>query len=153
MATEYTYDNLGSGKDICVLESMRETGDNEAAIGRWGEACVAYYLEKQKKLGHIIDYSWKNRDQEQGYPFDFEMRLDSDDGEKRKYIEVKSTASEDKEVFEISVQQVKFANQMKGDFLIYRVFNAGNPERVKLTRISDLNKRLSAKQVKLFMLI
>ncbi|XP_053389615.1 uncharacterized protein LOC128552592 [Mercenaria mercenaria] len=154
MATEYTYDDLGSGKDICIIDSMTlKEGIGENDVGHWGEALVAQYLQKQKELGNIQDYSWKNCEEETGFPFDFEIQLKGDDGGHRNYIEVKSTVSESKEVFEISVQQVRFANQMKSSFHIYRVFNAGNPERVKLIRISNLDMRLSTKQVKLCMLI
>ena len=111
MATDYTYDELGSGEDICVIDNLiLKEGVGDADIGRWGEALVANYLEKQKTLGNIRNYNWQNDNEETGCPFDFQIEIEADEGVQKHYIEVKSTASENKEVFEISVQQVKIAD-------------------------------------------
>ncbi|XP_045191511.2 uncharacterized protein LOC123548375 [Mercenaria mercenaria] len=154
MATDYIYDELGSGKDLCVIDTLTLSEDSGGPeIGQWGEALVAQYLQRQKDLGNILDYSWKNSEEETGCPFDFEIQLTGKSGNINNYIEVKSTVSEDKEIFEISLQQIQFADHEKENFHIYRVFNAGNPERVKLIRIANLDLRLEKKQVKLCMLI
>lgn len=153
MATEYTYDELGSGVALATGQTValnNEAGDPE--IGLWGESVVAHYLDKQKERGNIIDYKWLNNDEEMGLPYDFEVYCAGDNGAQMDYIEVKSTASNDKGVFEISVQQIKFAEGKK-NFHIYRVFNAGSSDRVRLIRITDLDMRLSTKQVKLCMFI
>ena len=154
MATDYMYEDLGSGKDLGTVDFLTLCEDAAGAeIGEWGEALVAQYLEKQKQDGNILDYTWKNSEQETGCPFDFEIQLAGNNGMIYNYVEVKSTLSADKEVFEISMQQIQFAGQEKERFHIYRVFNAGNPERVKLIRITNLDMRLAKKQVKLCMLI
>lgn len=153
MATEYTYDELGSGVALAAGQTVAlndEAGDPE--IGHWGETVVAHYLEKQKERGNITDYKWLNSDEETGCPYDFEVYSTDENGAQMDYIEVKSTASNDKDVFEISVQQIKFADEKK-NFHIYRVFNAGSSDRVRLIRITDLDMRLSTKQVKLCMFI
>ena len=152
MASEYTFDVLGSGSDLQnVVTLIDSEGDPE--IGRWGENLVACYLQRKKEAGNIIDYTWSNHQTETGAPYDFVVHFADDDGIHEDYIEVKSTVSDDKEVFEISVQQIKFAEEKKGSYHIYRVFNAGNPEKVKLIRIYDLDLRLTQKQVRLCMLI
>lgn len=154
MATDYEYEDLGSGKDLVIVESIAlRKGADGLEIGHWGEALCSQYLQRQKELGNIKDYIWKNRDEEAGCPFDFEVKVADKKGSQTIFVEVKSTASEGKEAFEISLQQVKFANSLKDNFHIYRVFNAGNPERVKLIRIKNLQKWLSTKQVKLCIVI
>ena len=107
----------------------------------------------QKAVGNIVDVIWSNQEGERGNPYDFEVHFADENGIQTDYIEVKSTMSDSKEVFPISVQQIKFADEKKDNFHIYRVFNAGHPEKVKLIRIHDLNLRLSQKQVKLCMMI
>lgn len=154
MASDYTYESLGSGPQLNV--SVTSTLSDQAAdpeIGQWGEELVGSYLENQKRSGVIIDYSWKNKREESGCPYDFEVHFADDSGLQTDYIEVKSTVSDTKEVFEISIQQVKFASEKNEHFHIFRVFNAGDMENVKLIRITDLNMRMSQKQVKLCMFI
>ena len=154
LASDYTYDELGHGGDLPLPEEVSlEDGDGVAEVGYWGELLVYQYLLAQKAVGNIIDVHWSNQDGEKGNPYDFEVHFADDNGMHVDYIEVKSTMSESKEVFQISVQQIKFADEKKENFHIYRVFNAGNPEKVRLIRIHDLNMRLSQKQVQLCMMI
>lgn len=155
MASDYTYESLGSGKELEVsITSTLSDHSADPEIGQWGEELVGSYLERQKKQGIIIDYDWKNKSDESGAPYDFEVYYaDSSGGVLTDYIEVKSTVFDTKEIFEISIQQVKFAIEKKEHFHIFRVFNAGDMEKVKLIRITDLNMRMSQKQVKLCMFI
>ena len=153
-ASEYTYDELGLGSDLPLSEVIildEEAGDPE--VGYWGECLVYRYMQAQKDAGNIREVFWANQEGEKGSPYDLEVHFEDETGAHIDYIEVKSTKSESKEVFPVSVQQIKFAEEKKENFHIYRVFNAGNPEKVRLIRIHDLNMRLSQKQVKLCMLI
>ena len=154
LASDYTYDELGHGGGLPVprdLELSEEPGVPE--VGNWGERLVYQYLLAQKTAGNIIEVIWVNQEEEMGSPFDFEVHFADDTGFHVDYIEVKSTMSDSKEMFQISVPQIKFADDKKENFHIYRIFNAGNPEKVKLIRIHDLSLRLAEKQVKLCMLI
>ena len=154
MATDYSYEELGSGAELELPETLSlNEGAPGPEMGKWGEEFVNHYLERQKRLGAIIDFVWINNAQESGRPYDFEVHFADDNGIQTDYIEVKSTRLDRKEVFEISIQQVKFASEQKEHFHIFRVFNAGDKEQVKLIRITDLNMRMSQKQVKLCMLI
>lgn len=151
---DYTVDELGTSKDIPVAKILKLKGDeSDSDFGHWGEQFVNLYLEKQKELGKILDYKWRNKEEEAGFPFDFEVQVQGENGIRKDYIEVKSTQSNDKEVFQVSVHQIKFADEKAERYHIYRVFNAGNPDQVRLVRITNLDMRLSTKQVKLCMII
>lgn len=156
LASDYTYDELGCGSDLPLPEELLSQEDVGVTdkVGYWGELLVYRYLQAQKAIGNILDVTWSNQDGETKNPYDFEVRFaDENHLLQTDFIEVKSTLSDAKEVFPISVQQIKFADEKGDNFHIYRVFNAGNPEKVKLIRIHDLNLRLSQKQVKLCMMI
>ena len=145
---------MGLGGNLPLPRNLslgQESGVPE--VGYWGECLVHQYLLAQKAAGNILDVFWINEEEERGSPYDFEVHFEDDTGLHVDYIEVKSTLSESKEVFQVSVQQIKFANEKKGNYHVYRVFNAGNPEKVRLIRIHDLDLRLSQKQVRLCMLI
>ena len=152
MASDYIVDQLGSGLELPPTVTLME-GAGDPEIGRWGEKLVAEYLEQQKQAGNITDFLWNNNENETGAPYDFVVQIAEEAGVREDFIEVKSTTSENKEMFEISVQQIKFAEEQRGKFHIYRVFNAGNPDTVRLTRIFDLSMRLNQKQVKLCLFI
>ncbi|KAK3086464.1 hypothetical protein FSP39_018803 [Pinctada imbricata] len=132
-ASEYVFEELGSGAALKVPPShiTLGQGSEKPEIGRWGE-----YL-----------------DDETGNPYDFEVIVEGEEGTEVIYIEVKSTLSDKKDLFEISAQQVDFARQVKERFHIYRVFNAGDMETVRLVRIDNLSLCMDKKQVKLCMLI
>ena len=155
MVTDYTYDELGQGRDLDLPSIMTSDSNNDDSfVGRWGEELVDRYLQKQRNLGNILSYEWMNDGDEKGLPYDFVVRFsDQDNSVHTDFVEVKSTKYNEKSVFEISVQQIKFAEEMRDNFHIFRVFSAGDMEKVRLIRIYDLNTRLTQKQVKLCMLI
>ena len=150
------YEELGSGAALKNPPSnvTLGQGSEKPEIGRWGEYLVYNYLLQQQEMhGDISSINWCNSDDETGNPYDFELTLNTENGEVSIYVEVKSTLSDTKDLFEISVQQVEFAQQLKERFHIYRVFSAGDLEKVRLVRIDNLSLRLDQKQVKLCMLI
>ena len=154
LTSDYTYDELGSGSDLLSPLDFTQSDDTGLLeVGNWGEHLVYQYLLAKKESRMISDVIWLNQEEEQGKPYDFEVIFANEAETITHYIEVKSTLSESKEVFPISVQQIKFATEKKENFHIYRVFNAGNPEKVRLIRIHDLYLRMTQKQVKLCMLI
>jgi hypothetical protein len=83
-----------------------------------------------------------------GLPYDFEL-IHGDDS--RVYVEVKSTRSDQKACFGISIQQVLFATDKGQSYHIYRVYCAGDTERVRLARVDNVAQRLVSKQLQLFM--
>lgn len=69
------------------------------------------------------------------------------------FIEVKTILIDDKDVFEIFFQQIQFVQEYWENFYIYRVFNVGDLERVRLVRIDNISFRMDQKQVRLWMMI
>lgn len=69
------------------------------------------------------------------------------------FIEVKTILIDDKDVFEIFFQQIQFVQEYWENFYIYRVFNVGDLERVRLVRINNISFRMDQKQVWLWMMI
>lgn len=131
-----------------------DTASEPIEIGRWGESVVYNFLLQEKEnWDHIIDIVWQNEEHEMGYPYDFEVHMATEEGITVTYIEVKSTLSDTKEVFEISYPQIQFAKEQKEYFHIYRVFNAGDSDKVRLVRIDNLSMRIDQKQVRLCMMI
>ncbi len=89
---------------------------------------------------------------ESGAPFDFLVKIRDPDNPTDIidiYIEVKATQSDKKSFFEISAQEVKFAQEKQEYYHLYRVFNAGDSSNVRLTRLENLAHKMDTHQVKL----
>ncbi|XP_062567288.1 uncharacterized protein LOC134229558 [Saccostrea cucullata] len=158
LASDYTYEELCQGSSLKappeIPLDLDQDESNLQEIGRWGEHLVhQYLLEQQEGDSDIIEVKWCNKEKEQGTPYDFELSRRTEDGVIKTFIEVKTTLTDDKDVFEISSQQIQFAQEQRENFHIYRVFNAGDLERVRLVRIDHLCLRLDQKQVRLWMMI
>ena len=102
-------------------------------IGRWGEQYVYTLLENMEHLpdgSHVKSISWINKDGETYMPYDIAVELEGDNPTQQCrsiYIEVKSTASNEKEHVSISWNQLKFAEEHGEDYHLYRVYSAGRP--------------------------
>lgn len=158
MASDYTYEELGQGSNLKatpeILQDLNQNETNLHIIGRWGEQRVYQYLLRQKEANpNIVEVKWCNKENEKGAPYDMEISCQTDLGIVQTFIEVKATTKDDKDVFEISSQQIQFAQEHQENFQIYRVFNAGDRERVRLVRIDNLSLRMDQKQVRLWMMI
>lgn len=155
MASEYSYEELGTGRVLPIPPEMKlDTGVDNKETGKWGEILVYHYLLKQKdENSHIMHVIWCNETAETGLPYDITVHCCDEQKEWVVYIEVKSTTSDTKEFFEISSKQVLFAQEKKENFHIYRIFSAGDPEKVQLLRIENLSLRLDQNQVRLCMLL
>lgn len=157
---EYDVEELAKGDNLKLPEGILDSsmskgsGPDNTEIGRWGESIVHQYLEKEKDENPNVSFiHWCNESEEQGLPYDFEVGVVTEEEEFTVYIEVKSTLSDNKEIFEISYPQVNFAQEKKNRFHVYRVFNANNPDHVKLVRIQNLAEKINHKQVKLCLVI
>jgi hypothetical protein len=158
LASDYTYEELGQGTNLKAIPDIpldldQDETDNQE-IGRWGEHLVHQYLLSQQEVDpNMVNFKWCNKENEQGTPYDFEISYRRDNQVVKTFIEVKTTLTDDKDVFEISSQQIQFAQTHRENFQIYRVFNAGDQERVRLVRIDNLCLRMDQKQVRLWMMI
>ena len=75
----------------------------------------------------------------------------------RSFVEVKTTATPDLNVFEISPYELDFATtavaKRRINYHIYRVFGAGDPGRVRVTVIDDVTTALQERRAKLCMAV
>lgn len=126
-------------------------------VGRWGERCVYEYLVEQAHQlpPGDIEIIWMNEKGNTIVPYDLEVRrrVSSQQNPVITYIEVKTTSSDQKDFFEVSVQELQFALVAKQAFHVYRVFNALNPERLRIRRLRNLASQLEKKNVKLCLVI
>ncbi|CAG2195996.1 unnamed protein product [Mytilus edulis] len=153
---EYEVEELASGKTLKLpnFTMSDEETPEMAEIGQYGEQIVYNYLLNEKENNpNISSVKWCNEEEEIGLPYDFTVGLKTEKEEYTVYIEVKSTISDTKEIFEISYPQVKFAQNNRERFHVYRIFSSLNPDRVRLVRIQNLAQKINAKQVKLCLLI
>jgi len=87
--------------------------------GRWSEERVFSILSKDSSYA---DLEWVNKDQESTLPYDLSY---SENGRKR-YIDVKGTPSQTKDIVYLSGAEWAFMLQKNIDYSIFRVYNAGD---------------------------
>ncbi len=120
--------------------------EDKKRVGRWGEEFVFLYLKNDllknyedaeveelddggkvvlKYHGRILaEVHWLNHKEDAMKEYDIKVVREG----KEKYIEVKSTAKDSKDFFEISLNQWKFAASHGSKYYIYRVYNVGTKE-------------------------
>ena len=130
-------------------------------VGRWGERLAACALRTSGEFGSV---RWVNEDHEQGLPYDIEAvrqtagatvnASDSDvDAASRApsqtvYLEVKTTTTLDKPLFEISCGELDFMRRTGIAFELCRVWAAGTPN-VRVARLRDPAAALASGQLAL----
>ncbi|XP_077594792.1 uncharacterized protein LOC144211423 isoform X2 [Stigmatopora nigra] len=144
-----------------VVISDDKSRDN-IAIGQWGESLVNLFLchwRDGTEPDRPTQVIWCNQTGESGHPYDFELRFDptGDESESVKekivYVEVKSTTKKDKSFIVLSANELHFALEKKERYNIYRVYNAGDAENVRLCRIKNLAQHLHTKKLELFLFV
>jgi hypothetical protein len=111
------------------------TKEEREAIGRWGEEYVFNQLKQQHaESASNLTVEWVNEQEESGLPYDLTL---SSGGKVVEYIEVKSTRTMEKGVFEISMNELDQAAIHGSTYSIYRVFNAGNPALCRVIRMKN----------------
>ena len=65
------------------------------------------------------------------------------------YIEVKSTVSRTKQLFQLSVPELRFAEKMGEQYTVYRVYGAGSDD-VSLASLRNLAQHLADGSLGLF---
>ena len=123
-----------------ALAAAGTFADEEArAVGRWGERLL---YETLRELGE--EATWVNELQEQGLPFDVILERTPPT-----YIEVKSTVSRTKQLFQLSVPELRFAEKMGEQYTVYRVYGAGSDD-VSLASLRNLAQHLADGSLGLF---
>ncbi|EGZ16198.1 hypothetical protein PHYSODRAFT_334382 [Phytophthora sojae] len=122
-----------SMQSLSVPNTM--TKEEREAIGRWGEEYVFNQLKQQHAESESsLTVEWVNEKEESGLPYDLTV---SSAGKVVEYIEVKSTRTMEKGVFEISMNELDQAAIHGSTYSIYRVFNAGNPALCRVIRMKN----------------
>ncbi len=156
-AEETPYMELGEGDALTIPEKAIEQEDDHMAIGDWGERLVNNYLHKRLDDAetNVVAVNWVNEEKESGLPYDFEIDLYDPETQTitKVYVEVKSTMSSKKSFFEISANEVKFAQKTQENYHLYRVFNAGDQNTVRLSKLENLASLMDKKLVKMCMVV
>ena len=154
--TEIVYEDL-STSNLALPENINLDEEAETeAIGRWGELLVKSHLVLQAQTDpSICEITWMGENGQSATPYDFIIKYkNSQDGPiMEDFIEVKSTLASSKAFFEISSQELQFAYEKREHLHLYRVFNAGKPEIVRLSKMMNLAQKLETKQIKLCMVL
>ncbi|RMX70478.1 hypothetical protein DD238_000383 [Peronospora effusa] len=126
--------SFGTGMQSLSLSNTMSKEEREA-IGRWGEEYVYNQLKQQHadSASNLI-VEWVNEKEESGLPYDLTLSSGSKVVE---YIEVKSTRTTEKGVFEISMNELDQAAIHGSTYCIYRVFNAGNSALCRVIRMKN----------------
>ncbi|OQS00244.1 phosphoserine aminotransferase [Thraustotheca clavata] len=140
MEIPYDQGKLSTPRTLQLTDEMR------LEIGRAGESYVANVL--RESLGDKVE--WVNEIKETGLPYDICIEHSSGG---REYIEVKSTSTFDKMMFEMSVQELDFAGQQGSQYSIYRVFQvkpyAGPVVNCPIVKLRNPMTLLRQKKLKL----
>ncbi|XP_041714657.1 uncharacterized protein wu:fj29h11 isoform X2 [Coregonus clupeaformis] len=153
-----------------------DQGDT-VAIGEWGEQLVFSFLchwrDSQAPGGPIL-VTWYNQHRESGQPYDFKLTFNlTQEGEAREgeagegeekekkqgmvvrevFVEVKSTVKKDKAFIHLSANELDLALRERERYHVFRVYNAGDSEKVRLCRIQNLAQHLHAKDLELFLFV
>ncbi|CAI5746147.1 unnamed protein product [Peronospora destructor] len=126
--------HFGTGMQPLSLSNTMSKEEREA-VGRWGEEYVYNQLKQQhadSESNLIVE--WLNEKEESGLPYDLTLSLENKVVE---YIEVKSTRTTEKGVFEISMNELDQAAIHGSTYCIYRVFNAGNSALCRVIRMKN----------------
>ena len=131
-------------------------------VARYGEELVYSILRGQMQQG-LLNYcygvqasgveqvQWVNEGHESFAPFDIRIVFLLHDGQRKEiFVEVKTTVMEKKDLFPISGNELGFAQMMKENFSLYRVFNAGK-SNVKVSRLQNLAHYVNTNQVQLYL--
>jgi hypothetical protein len=113
-------------------ELLNTLGEAERrAIGRWGEQLVFGMLQKEHPHDTVV---WVNEEGETGTPYD--VVISDATGKSRHFVEVKTTRTTTKRLFEMSSREWIFAYEHRGSYSIYRVFGAFQ-SNVSVVRITN----------------
>ncbi len=114
-------------------------------IGYWGEQYAYAQLRQEYPV-----VKWLNETSEQGKPYDIEIHHEN---HRVDYIEVKSTRTSTKPMFEFTLNEFDAASKFGSQYFIYRVFNAGKPSRAHMLRIRNPVTMIRQKKLRLLLTI
>ena len=101
-----------------------------------------------------IEIIWLNENIEQGKPYDFILK--NLQNNIINYIEVKSTLSNHRQLIPITYNELQYCcslSDINQHFQIYRIYNTGQLNKVKLSIVDNLEEKLRKHYLELFLLI
>lgn len=126
------------------------------AVGRWGEALVYNFLCATRP-GWSVE--WLNEHTESTSFYDVKMVSPLENskhgnrGRRVVFVEVKTTRSRDKNVFEMSPNEWSFASRPGVDYRVFRVFSAGDKQNVRIVVVKDPAKMVQERGIALCLAI
>lgn len=93
---------------------------------------------------------WVNEQRDAGEPYDIVV-LDRRTRHVLKYVEVKASKTNDKHVFEFTHSEFAFAQREGPRYSIYRVYDIGSPDGVRIAIVNDVFGQFKARSVGLLM--
>eukprot|EP01012_Entosiphon_sulcatum_P018372 TRINITY_DN23117_c0_g1_i1.p1 TRINITY_DN23117_c0_g1~~TRINITY_DN23117_c0_g1_i1.p1 ORF type:complete len:2428 (+),score=322.55 TRINITY_DN23117_c0_g1_i1:1168-8451(+) len=121
-------------------------GSPETEAARWGEELVFHHIQRS-----YPEAKWVNQGGESKLAYDISY-VSTETGSVV-YIEVKSTTTDTRNLFEISLHELEFAREKGNAYEIWRVYNAGNIAACKVVRIPDPIIHMSKKTLQLCLAI
>lgn len=117
-------------------------------IGKWCEELIYKYL--LKKSADYSEIEWPNQHQESGKPYDFKVRQHG----VTRYIEVKGTPSQQKDIVYLSRAEWQLMFQQKEQYSLFRVYGAGQEHAYRIEEIENpgtkiLNGELAPNSIEL----
>jgi len=120
------------------------------AVGRWGEALTARVL---RESGDFSSVDWVNEESEQGLPYDIKttwLEQEENGAQTRvTFVEVKSTISADKQLFELSLAELDFMRRAGRAYELFRVWGAGSAS-ARVARLREPAAHLASGKLALF---
>lgn len=126
-----------------TLDTLSEEARRD--IGYWGEGFIYDVLVETSPSTDTVN--WVNQYSESGKPYDIEIQS----GHKRTYIEVKSTKTSSKRKFEFSLNELECARRHGSDYLIYRVYNAGQKDFARFEKFRNIETLIRSGSLKLLL--
>jgi hypothetical protein len=119
------------------------------AVGHWGEALVHRYL--LATLPSTCTVSWVNELEESNAAYDLKVYDGGIGGlHGTVFVDVKSTWTDDRNVFFLSLDEWQFITGLpKVQYDIYRVYNAGDPSRVRVVIYHDVERLVKERKISL----
>ncbi|KAM6951488.1 uncharacterized protein FYW47_015000 [Aplochiton taeniatus] len=160
--SQATLEDLELNCQLPTTVVFSEDPGDLAVIGAWGEQLVNSFLSHWKDSdapGRPSHVTWCNQHGESGQPYDFKLLFEpspageGDQQMKVVYVEVKSTVKKERAFIHLSANELDFALKEKEKYHIFRVYNTGNAQNVRLCRIRNLAQHLHAKDLELFLFV
>lgn len=101
-----------------------------------------------------MEIIWLNENFEQGKPYDFILK--NFQTKLINYIEVKSTLSNNRQLIPITFNEIQYCCSLSDEnqhFQIYRIYNTGQLNKIKLKIVENVEEKLRKHDLELFLLI